>query len=197
VPEPIAAFCGSHCPGNGLVDRLEIEPFRIELSSDPSAVLFVLIMFWVSPGFEETGVSRATSHIFGRSRAATGDTARIIYPNLTGYAPQNEEMAPIITEIVLVPDAERWVFVKGKCKILQTNFGCFEDAVVRQAILVELRRADGQSPNVKLMKVAVGPTESGLQDLMELGEVEFHRQFQSAADPGFDVDDVDLCRYHE
>jgi len=116
-------------------------------------------MVAVSPGFEEASISRATSHIFGRSRAATGDTARIIDSNLTGYAPQNEEMAPIISEIVLVKDAELWIFVIGKCEILQTNFACFEGAVVGQAILVELRRADGKSANVKLMKVAVGPTE--------------------------------------
>jgi hypothetical protein len=71
-------------------------------------------------------------------------------------------MAPVISEIVLVQDAERWVFVIGKCEILQTNFGCFEGAVVGQAVLVKLRRADGKSANVELMQVAVGPTESGL-----------------------------------
>jgi hypothetical protein len=75
-------------------------------------------MFWVSPGFEETGISRATSHIFGRSRAATGHASGVIDANLTGYSSQNEEMAPVIPEIVLVKDAERRIFAVGKCEIL-------------------------------------------------------------------------------
>jgi len=169
VPEQIAAFCGSHCSGDGLVGRLEIEPFRIELPSDPSAHRFVLLKFWVSPGLEEAGISRATSDIFRRCRSATGHASRVIDANLARYAPQNEEMAPAISEIVLVQNAERRIFVIGKCEILQTNFGSFEDLVVRQAILVELRGADGQSADVELVKMAVGPTESGLQDFMELG----------------------------
>ncbi len=99
-------------------------------------------MFWVSPGFKEVSISRATPHVFGRSRPATGQTAGIIDADLTWYS-------------------------------------------------------SGQSPNVELVKMAVGPTESGLQDLMELSEVEFYRQFQTAADLGFDVDDVNFYRYHE
>ena len=40
------------------------------------------------------------------------------------------------------------------------------------AVLVELRRTDDDPTDDELMQVGVGPAESGLYHLMQLGEVE-------------------------
>lgn len=45
---------------------------------------------------------------------------------------------------------------------------------------------------MELVKMAVGPAKGGLEDVVELGEVEFEGKFEDAADLGFNADDVDI-----
>lgn len=45
------------------------------------------------------------------------------------------------------------------------------------------------------MQSAIGPTKRGLEQLLELGKVERHRQLEGAANPRLNSDNVGLCAH--
>ena len=78
-------------------------------------------------------------------------------------------MAPAISEVIFVEDVEGFFLVIGEGEIDEARFGSLKGAMVKQAVLVELWGAEGQSANEELVQVAVGPAKRGLEHLVQQG----------------------------
>lgn len=82
-------------------------------------------------------------------------------------------------------------------KVDNPDLSRLEGAAVGQTVLIELRGSVDKAPNIELMQMAVGPAKGRLQHLVKLGKVESDWQFESAADLGFDAEDMNLGAHNE
>ena len=107
-------------------------------------------------------------------------------------------MTPIVAKVVFVEDRERvFAGIIGKVKVDHPDPGRLEDAAVGQTVLIELWGSVDETADIELMRVAVGPAEGGLQNLVELGKVESDWKFEGAADLGLDAEDMNLGAHDE
>lgn len=165
----------------------------MERAADPSPHVFVFLMLWIKPGFEEVGITRSTSNIFGRSGPFTGNAAGIFCAFLARDALHPQQMTPVIAEVVFVEDRQGiLIAIVGEVKVEHSDLSGLEGLAVGQSVFIELRRAVDQAADIELMQMTVGPSEGCLQYFVKLSEVECDRQFENTADLGFDVEDMDL-----
>ena len=105
-------------------------------------------------------------------------------------AGQFEDMLPAVAEVIEIEDKNGRVV--RVVEIDEADVTGLEDLLVHESVFVELGSAIAQSADIELVEVTVGPTNAGLEDLVELGEVEIHWQLEGSPDSGVDPDDVDL-----
>ncbi len=170
----------------------------MEFATDPSSHILVFLVLGIEPGLKEVGITRGSAHILWRSGAFTGDAAGIFHTLLARNADQAKEVAPTVSEVILVEEGQRvLVAAMGKMKISHPHFGGLEGRVVGQTILIELRRAINQAADIELMQMTISPSERSLQHFVQLSEVEADRQLENTADLGFDVEDTNLGAHDE
>ena len=57
---------------------------------------------------------------------------------------------------------------------MKADFGCFAGADVQQCIFIEFGRTDGEAAGDEVVKMAVSPTEGGLQHFVQLSKIEIN-----------------------
>ena len=149
-------------------------------------------MVWITPGLQELFIAVASANVFWGAGTGASDAARVRDAVFSRHALQNEAMAPVITEVVLVDDAEGVIVFVWKGEVLESHVSRLEDALIGHAVVVELWRSNREPADEELVEMAIGPPKGRLQHFMELSEVELHWQFQAAADSRLDTDDMDI-----
>ena len=99
-----------------------------------------------------------------------------------------DEMLPVVAEVVDVEKAEAFAAVE----VEEAHFAFFEaTSVVLELGLADLGVAVGQAANAELVQVVIPPAKGGLDDTVELPEMEAARHDQAAPDCRFDLGDGD------
>jgi hypothetical protein len=82
-------------------------------------------------------------------------------------------------------------------KVDHPDLGRLKDSAVGQTVLIELWGSVDEAADIELMQMAVGPPKGSLENLVELGKVESDWQFESAADLGLNIEDMNLGEHNE
>ena len=100
-----------------------------------------------------------------------------------------DPMAPAIAEI----DLENLEFGHVvEIEVAKKDLCRFEDLPIRQRIFIEFRSPHDQAADDELMQMGIGPAEGGLNDFVQLREIEVSWQQQSPPDRRIDVRDRNL-----
>lgn len=165
-----------------------VEGFRIEGAAGPAAHGFVFLVARIAPGCEESLIAMWAADIF---RRATAGTVNELWIRLAfrhrDLAPESDPMAPAVAEIIFVEDLRRGDAMEHQ--VGEPDVFGFKYSMIQKAIAVELRRADDKAAQNELVQMRVGLAERGLDNLMQLGEVQTFRHKQRAPDRRRNVGD--------
>ena len=175
---------------NGLVGSLKVKTLGVELFPGPLAIVSVIIMLGVEPRLKEVCIPRMAAYILRWACPGTSDAARIFDAILDFCAAEHQTVLPVVAEIVLVGHGERRIGLVRECQVLEPDLGRLENAGAIDLILDGFGRTDGQTADVELVQMAVSPSESCLQNLVELRKVEVAEQFQRPSNRRMNADNL-------
>jgi hypothetical protein len=181
------AAVGSECVADVLVGHLAVEPLGIEVAAGPAFGFAVLEIFGVGDDVEEGGVD-----ILGRSGAGAVDAAGGARLRIEGEEPlEFDDVLPVVAKVVNIEKTE----VFSAIEVEEAHGALIEAArVAFEFRLTSLGIAVGQAADPEFVKVAIPPAEGGLDDAVQLAEVESDRHDKAAPDWRLDPDkrDADL-----
>ena len=152
-----------------LVGHLAVEPFGVEVTAGPAFGVAVLGIVGVGNDVEESGIAMDAADILGRPGAgavnATGGARR----QVEGEQPlELDDMLPVVAEVVDVKEAEALAAVE----VAQAHLALVEAAgVVFELGLADLCIAVRQAADAELVQVIIPPAEGGLNDAVQLTEM--------------------------
>ncbi len=168
-----------------LVDHLAVEPFRIEVAAGPAFGFAVVGMLGVGDDLEEIGIAADTTDILGWAGTSTVDAAGRARRRVESEEPLDvDDVLPVITKVIEVDKPQAF----GAGEVEQAHGVLVEAAGIAPELgLADLVRiAVGQSADLELVQVVVPPPERGLEDAMELAEMEATRDDKTAPYRGLD-----------
>jgi len=172
-----------------LVGHLAIEPFRVEMATGPPFGIAVLGIVGVGDDVEEAGIAADAADILGWTSTPAPDAARTARRRVEGEEPlELDDVLPVVAEVIDVKKAEAFAAVE----IAQAHVAFVEAAgVVLELGLAEFGIAVGQAADAELVQVAVPPAEGGLDDAMQLAEMEAARHDQATPNRWLDFGERD------
>src|ERR1700730_15115071 len=142
----------------------------MEIAAGHALDIPVLGIFGVGNDVEEVGVAVDAADILGRPGAGTVDAAGGARLRVEGEdSLEFDDVLPVVAEVVDIEKTE----VVPAVEVEEAHGALIEVAgVALEFRLANLGVAVGQTADPELVKVAVPPPEGGLDDTVELAEVE-------------------------
>ena len=167
------------------VGHFAVEPFRVEVAADPPFGITVLGIV----DFEEAGIAVDAANILGWSGTRTMDASGSARRRVEGREPfELDDVFPVVAEVIDVKEAEPFAAVE----VAQPYLALVETAgVVLILGLAKFGIAVGQATDAEFVEVAVPPAEGGLNDTMQLAEMEAARHDQAPPDRRLDFGELD------
>lgn len=167
-----------------LVDELQIEPFRIEMSTAPAFGFRMFGIGRIGHDFEEAFVSAHATDIFGRPRPRAFD-AGAMFRGLVQCKKRFhlDPMAPVVAEIVDIGEAGAFF------EIAKAHLPKIKDAriVIKRIFRQERDVTIAQSADPELVEMIIPPVECRLDGKVQLLEVPLARQDETTPDIQFDL----------
>ena len=159
------------------------------MTAGPAFGIAMLGVAGIGDDVEEVGIAVEAADILGRTGTPAVDAARIARRRVEGEEPlERDDVLPVVAEVVDVDEAEVFAAVE----IAQPHLAFIEAAgIVLQLGLAGFGIAVGHAADAELVQVAVPPAEGGLDDAMQLTEVEAARHNQATPDRGLDFGERD------
>ena len=107
---------------------------------------------------------------------------------------QQYRVLPVVTEVVFIVKKD-WRATEAEVE--KSDFAGLEGATATGVFLIKLGRSIGQTADVELVQMAIGPAERRLEHFMQLGKIEIRGQFKRTADHRVDFQDVDVGTNHK
>ena len=183
------AAVGSEGVPDVFVGHLAIEPFRVEVAAGPPFSIAVLGIVGVSDDFEEAAIAVDAANILGWSGPRAVDAGGPARRGIEGEESfELDDVFPVVAEVIDVEEAEAFAVVE----VAQPYLALVETAgVILELWLAEFGIAVGQATDAKLVEVTVPPAEGGLDDTMQLAEMEAARHDQAPPDRRLDFGERD------
>jgi hypothetical protein len=155
------------------------------VTADPVFVVGVLGMATIGQTLEEVSISVRTTNILGWSCSGTVDTSGNAWGRLEDETLlELHQVTPVIAEVVDVDEVD--VFASAEVEQLHVAF-VVDARVALKLGCDEIGIAERQAADLKLVQVLVPPAKCGLDDLMQLTQVEGARHGQAPPDRWLDL----------
>ena len=172
---------------NVLVDRQEIEPFRIEMPATPMLGFLVLGMLRIADDVQKLLISRDTADIFGRPGTSTVDAGRVLGNGIEEDHLLNfDRMMPVVAEIINVGE-----LYPSAAEIAKANLTFVEDPRIAfdRAFFGDRSVAIAEPSDMEFVEMIVPPTERRLDRQVKLLKIPCARHDQASPDSRLDLVD--------